>query len=192
MSLKPLLRAVKNELLPRARFFTSARHASVSPSVSFAGATTDVQLGRHVTIAGPTVINVANGGGLTGSRLVIGDRTYIGEFNNIRCAGAPITIGTDCLISQHITIVGTNHGTDSRSRINQQPWTGDGVVIGNDVWIGAGAVIMPGARIGDGAVIGAGSVVRGEVEPGWIVVGSPARPVRHRSENRVDTPSSRD
>lgn len=184
MSLKSLLRAVKNELVPRARFLASAPQASVSPSVRFAGSVADVQLGRHVTIAGPTVIDVANGGGLRGSRLVIGERTYVGEFNNIRCAGAPITLGADCLISQHITIVGSNHGTDPRSPINQQPWTGDGVVIGDDVWVGAGAVIMPGTRIGDGAVIGAGAVVRGVVEPGWIVAGVPARPVRHRSDTR--------
>lgn len=154
--------------------------ALIDDEVRFTGSPAATELGEQVAIFGPTVLDVANGGGLTGSRLSIGARTYIGEFNNIRCAGAPISIGADCLISQHITIVGTNHGTERGRTIASQPWHGDGVVIGDDVWIGAGAVILPGARIGDGAVVAANSVVRGEVAANTIVGGTPARVLGER------------
>lgn len=110
----------------------------------------------------------------------IGRRTYVGEFNNIRCAGVPIRIGANCLVSQQVTIVGTNHGTAPGTPIVDQPWSGEGVVVGDDVWVGAGAVLLPGARIGDGAVVAANAVVRGEVEPGAIVGGIPARVIGRR------------
>lgn len=51
------------------------------------------------------------------------------------------------------------------------------VMIGNRVFVGAGAILLPGSRIGDGSIIGAGAVVRGDVPPGSLVVGNPARVV---------------
>ena len=51
------------------------------------------------------------------------------------------------------------------------------VLIGDRVFVGAGAIILPGSRIGDDSIIGAGAVVRGEVPPGSLVVGNPARVV---------------
>jgi maltose O-acetyltransferase len=51
------------------------------------------------------------------------------------------------------------------------------VNIGNRVFVGAGAIILPGTRIGDDSIVGAGAVVRGEVPPGSLVVGNPAKVV---------------
>jgi acetyltransferase-like isoleucine patch superfamily enzyme len=51
------------------------------------------------------------------------------------------------------------------------------VRIGKYAFIGSGSILLPGADIGDGAIVGAGSVVRGQVPPWTIVVGSPAQPV---------------
>lgn len=50
-----------------------------------------------------------------------------------------------------------------------------GILIGRHVWIGMNVIILKGVTIGDGAVIGAGSVVTGNVPPGCIAVGVPAR-----------------
>jgi maltose O-acetyltransferase len=51
------------------------------------------------------------------------------------------------------------------------------VVIGKRCYIGAGTIILPGAVIGDEAVIGAGAVVRGEIPPRSMAVGTPAKVV---------------
>ena len=51
------------------------------------------------------------------------------------------------------------------------------VVIGKRVFVGAGAIILPGSRIGDDSIVGAGAVVRGDVPPGSLVVGNPAKVV---------------
>ena len=85
-------------------------------------------------------------------KLNIGSNTYIGEYNNIRAAGGYITIGDHCLISQHITIVCSNHLCNLHSHIDQQSWSKDNnyVIIGNDVWIGANSVLLPGVIIEDG------------------------------------------
>lgn len=180
MSLKDIARSVRDVTVPREQLRRAHRQATIGSAVAFSGDPSRVQFGARVSIHGPTVISVADGGGLTGSRLVVGDDTYIGEFNNIRCAGAPIVIGSKCLVSQFVTLVGTNHGTAPGTPIVDQPWSGDGIVIGDDVWLGAGATVLPGARIGDGCVVAAGAVVRSQIQPGTIVGGAPAREIGRR------------
>lgn len=180
MPLKDFARGLRDGVIARERLRRAHPQAWIAGEVLFRGDPRRVRLGPDVAIKGPTVIAVTDGGGLTGSALEIGRRTYLGEFNNIRCAGAPIRIGANCLISQHVTIVGTNHGTAPGTPIVDQPWSGEGVVVGDDVWVGAGAVLLPGARVGDGAVVAANAVVRGEVEPGAIVGGIPARVIGRR------------
>jgi maltose O-acetyltransferase len=49
------------------------------------------------------------------------------------------------------------------------------VTIGPGVFVGPGAVILPGTRIGEGSIVGALAVVRGEVPPGSVIEGNPAR-----------------
>ena len=114
--------------------------------------------------------------------LEIGDYTYIGEFNNIRAAGGKITIGNNCLISQHISIICSNHGIRKDQLIRTQEWQNENneVVIGDDVWIGANSVILPGVHIGNGVVVGAGSVVTKDIPTNAIVVGNPARVIKFR------------
>jgi acetyltransferase-like isoleucine patch superfamily enzyme len=48
--------------------------------------------------------------------------------------------------------------------------------------IGANATILPGVRIGAGALVGAGAVVTVDVPPGAVVVGNPARVIKHVSQ----------
>lgn len=58
------------------------------------------------------------------------------------------------------------------------------VKIGARCYLGAGAIVLPGAVIGDESVIGAGAVVRGEIPPGSLAVGTPARVVASIDELR--------
>ena len=157
----------------RARF----PRALVSRDVRITGDVDAILLGDGVVIFGPSSIVVEDGGGLHGSRLEVGAGTYIGEFANIRTAGTPIRIGAHCLIAQNVTIVGSNHGIRAGSRIVDQPWSGDGVEIGDDVWLASNTIVVAGARIASGAVIAANSVVRGDVPENAIMAGSPARQV---------------
>ena len=60
--------------------------------------------------------------------------------------------------------------------------------VGNNVRIGIGAVVLTGAVIEDNAQVGAGAVVApGKVvQAGTLVMGVPARPVRHMSEAELE------
>ena len=55
-----------------------------------------------------------------------------------------------------------------------------GCEIGDGALIGMGATVRNGAKIGRGCLIGAGALVTEgkEIPDGWLVVGSPAKPVR--------------
>jgi acetyltransferase-like isoleucine patch superfamily enzyme len=116
------------------------------------------------------------------TKLVIGECTAIGEFNNIRPAGGEIIIGNHCLTAQFVSIIATNHNTSRSNFIRDQPWDTNRrrVVIGDDVWIGTHVTILPGVVIGPGCVIGAGAVVTRDIPDYSIAAGIPARVIKSR------------
>lgn len=143
----------------------------------------DIKFGKNIYIGDFSVVTVKNYNmDERISQLTIGDNTYIGECNNIRASGGTIQIGSNCLISQHISIIATNHKYSKDTEISMQPWSVENnyVKIGDDVWIGAHCVLLPGVSIGNGAIIGAGSVVTKSVRDYEIVAGNPARFIKER------------
>jgi putative colanic acid biosynthesis acetyltransferase WcaF len=88
----------------------------------------------------------------------------------------PIRIGDHTLISQHVHLCAGTHDHTQPTL----PLVRAGITIGSGVWVAADAFIGPGVTIGDNAVIGARAVVTRDVEPGMIVAGNPARPIKRR------------
>jgi FkbH-like protein len=95
-------------------------------------------------------------------KIRIGDRVQIGQYSIISDIDAPTPPGAAPAEPRPITI-------------------------GDDAWIAGRVTVLPGTTIGAGSVITAGSVVSGEIPPGVIAGGIPARVLR-----RVDgtTPSN--
>lgn len=116
------------------------------------------------------------------SRIIVGDNTYIGENNNLRAADGVITIGDNCMISQGVTIVTSNHLIAKNKLIVEQAWSSkrSAIIIEDDVWIGANAVILPDVTIHKGAVVAAGSIVTKDIPEYAIVCGNPARIMKYR------------
>jgi len=143
-----------------------------------------ISIGDYSVISDFVTITIANdpNNNLDNSKLIIGSHTYIGEFNNIRAGGGFIRIGNNCSISQHITIVASNHAYEKDKLIKEQCWSTDNnfVIIEDDVWIGANSVVLPGVSIGRGAVIGAGSVVTKDIPAYAIAVGNPSKVIKYR------------
>lgn len=113
-------------------------------------------------------------------KLIIGNRTVIGEYSHITCVNK-LVIGDDVLTGRFVLISDNNHGTPGvkeelcippakRILSSKGP-----ITIGNSVWIGDRATILGGVTIGDGAIIAAGSVVTKDIPAGAIVVGNPGR-----------------
>lgn len=144
----------------------------------------DIYIGRWVCINDYTTIFCESQDKMhPNSKLYIGEKTYIGEYNNIRASGGIIRIGNNCSISQHISMIASNHGIALGINISSQEWdeSKTGITIDDDVWIGANSVILPGVHIHSGAVIGAGSVVTKDIPANAIAVGNPARVIKFRT-----------
>jgi UDP-2-acetamido-3-amino-2,3-dideoxy-glucuronate N-acetyltransferase len=123
----------------------------------------------------------------------IGDETRIGPFVEIQ---SDVVIGARCKVSSHSFIcsgvevgdeVFIGHGVMFVNDKNPRATTTDGRMQRTGDWktlrtvvrrraaIGSGAVILGGLVVGEGALVGAGAVVTGDVPPGGVVVGNPAR-----------------
>jgi long-chain acyl-CoA synthetase len=91
------------------------------------------------------------------------------------CAYSKITIGSRVSIGPHVMILDSDF--HSASDYNTAPEAAP-IEIGNDVWLAYRVTVLRGSKIGDGSVITAGSVVAGEIPPGVIAGGNPARVLR--------------
>jgi acetyltransferase-like isoleucine patch superfamily enzyme len=129
----------------------------------------------------------------------VGDDSRIGSFVEVQ---KNATIGARCKVSSHtficegVTIeddVFIGHGVmfindlDPRATVDGRPmteadWTLLPTRVCQGASIGSGAVILGGVTIGSGALVGAGAVVTGDVPPGTVVAGVPARLLRYRHQ----------
>jgi maltose O-acetyltransferase len=75
------------------------------------------------------------------------------------------TIGPYTAIITHDTSLVHHTGQTRLGRVD----------IGERVYIGVGAILLPGTTIGEDSVVGAGAVVHGDVPPGSLVLGNPAK-----------------
>lgn len=119
-------------------------------------------------------------------RITMGARVRIGA----RCviwAGPKqgrVLIGDDVMFGPEVMVTAAGYRFNDGHPVTDQAMDEADIALGNDVWVGARAILMPGAKIGDGAIIGAHSLVRGDIPPMAIAVGSPARVVGMREIKR--------
>jgi virginiamycin A acetyltransferase len=150
-----------------------------------------------------------------GSKIVIADGVVIDSFVKIKPAGGEgdvhigrncsinsgvviyigngVTIGDDVAIGANTTIAPTNHEFRDPARpINTQRFLASrgGIVIEDDVWIAANCVLLDGAVLRRGSVVAAGSLVRHELEPYSVNVGSPAKTIGYRGQGKFALPQA--
>lgn len=94
-------------------------------------------------------------------KLKIGDNVWIGVdawILNLE----PVTIGSDCCISQNVFICTGSHSYDSPTfEFDNAP-----IVVGDGSWIGARATLLRGVEIGASCLVGAGALVVKNLQPG--------------------------
>ncbi len=104
----------------------------------------------------------------------LGESVYVGRF----CSLGLTSIGDGTMIGNHVSVISGRHGMDLGQPMREQDVRVERVSIGADSWIASAATVL--ADVGTGAVVAAGAVVTHPVEPGIVVAGVPARPIRHR------------
>ena len=112
------------------------------------------------------------------SRVHIGSRVQLVNalFNT---SSGHIWIGDDTFFGHNVCVLtGTHDVTKTGMERTQHPTEGRDIGIGQGVWIASNATILGPCTIGDYAVVCAGSVVVGDVKPGWLYAGIPAKPIR--------------
>lgn len=96
-----------------------------------------------------------------------------------------ITLGSNCVISfgvnflthDYSRLVGYNHA-NKKGISSDSSWDNPligSISIGENSFIGARSLLLPNTSIGSDCIIGAGSVVKGHIPDGTIVIGNPAK-----------------
>lgn len=143
-------------------------------------------------------------------RIEIGARAHLGSmYAPVVLSAGPrgaIEIGDDALINYGATI-SAKRLVKLGDRVSVGPYAtiddDDGeagdesgpapIVVGDDVWITTRVRVRKGAVIGDGAVIAAGSEVVGEIPPGVLAGGIPARVIRRAAAaDRARSPARKE
>lgn len=125
-----------------------------------------------------------------GAGLDVGSYVHIGMFSSIT-GGGRATLGDFVSISPGVRLLSGTDVPDGSGLLN--PTVPDElraversfVELGDHVYVGANSVVHPGVRIGEGAAVGSNSLVREDVEPWTINVGSPCRPIKERPRDEV-------
>lgn len=128
----------------------------------------------HVEIHGKGMISLGSFNQNRGNLYLVADdgELHIGShcfFNTGTCitAAESVSIGNNCKFGNNVVIV--DHDHDFRNETDRE-FISSKVVIDDDVWVGAGVIILRGTHIGKGAVIGAGSIVKGDIPAGSLIV----------------------
>ena len=168
---------------------STAKREPLSPAVLGAG--TIVSTGA-IVFAGTTVGARAILGdqSCVRERVTIGDDVVVGRgslVENDTTIGARTKIQADAYVTAYSTleedvfvapcVVTTND--DYMGRTEKRLALLKGPTIRRGARIGGGAVLCPGIEVGEEAFVGAGAVVTKDVEPRTLVVGNPARVLRH-------------
>lgn len=110
----------------------------------------------------------------------IGKGTIIGDHATLD-GRAPLIIGNHVDVASGVMIFNSQHDIDSEDFHPIEKT----VEIGDYVFIGPRVIIQPGVKIGKGAVVAAGAVVAKDVEPGVVVGGVPAKPIKQRRVKKL-------
>ncbi len=129
----------------------------------FIDAGKSLKIGKYSTLTWNVLIE-------GGANTKIGDRVFIGPGTKI--------LTSTYKINGFYTVEHLPEGC-------QETDYGD-IEIEDDAYIGANCTIMPGVKIGEGAVVGVNSLVKKDLEPWTIYVGTPCKAIGKREKPPIE------
>lgn len=164
-----------------------------------ASAGTDVRIDEGCRILRPDLLSVGSnvridvGVVISGDHPVtLGDFVHLAAGAKIFASGGPVTLGHFSALSSDVKVytVTDDYGA---SRLTNPTVPDDlralvlgGVHVAEHAVIGAGSVVLPGSTLGAGVAVGALSLIGGDIEPGLVMAGWPARPIGRRDVAVLD------
>ena len=109
-------------------------------------------------------------------KIKIGNNTIV-TTGAILNGGADLIIGKNCVFGPRNTLNANEHNFKIDQNVNEQGYTHQSIMIGNDCWFGANVVVAKGVTISDKSIIGANSFVNKSTEKNSINAGSPAKQI---------------
>jgi len=189
-------------IIGRPPMTTAATHRQVDVSELL-----PVEIGDNCVIGANAVIYM---GVKIGQHSMVGDTARIREgceIGDYSLVAMGVTISFNVRIGNRVRImdnsviagnsliedgvfIGPRVGTSNDRKMSGRPgqgtdWTEGGPTIRKAAAIGQGATILSGLEVGENSMVGAGAVVTKDVQPWTLVMGVPARLIRHLSDERV-------
>lgn len=93
-----------------------------------------------------------------------------------------VSIGNQVTISHNVDFITHDGGLRVVRAKYPTAYLYGRIQVADGCFIGAHSIFLPGARVGAGSVIGSGSIVTGEIPPGVVAIGTPARPIKSVDE----------
>lgn len=111
--------------------------------------------------------------------LLLGERVVLGYLTMLHCSER-ILFEDWVGLSERVTVVDSDHGFDgSDEYFFDAPLKTAPVHFERNAFAAAGTLIMRGVHVGRNAVIAGGAIVpRGDYPGGWLMMGTPAKPVK--------------
>jgi acetyltransferase-like isoleucine patch superfamily enzyme len=102
----------------------------------------------------------------------IGKKAFISVKANLDVRRGDITIGDRVEIGRGVCILSHTGWEEVKE--------GQVTVIEDNARLFVNSIILPGVKIGENSIVGAGSVVMRDIPPNVVVMGNPARVIRHQ------------
>jgi acetyltransferase-like isoleucine patch superfamily enzyme len=122
--------------------------------------------------------------------LRLGEHAICGRNVTLHCHEA-VTLEDRVGLAERVTVTDSDHLADGTDVwFMDQPVLADPVILEHNVFCGTNAVVLRGTTIRCNTVVAAGAVVTGgEHASGWLIGGTPARPLRPLTTTQHDDPS---
>ena len=125
-----------------------------------------------------------------GRKTNIGSFVHIASFTSITGGGVFVMEDFTAIASGTKVFTGTDDYTGKCMTNPTVPHpyrmaTRSFVCIKKHAIVGANTVILPGVTIGEGASVGANSLITKDCKPWTIYIGTPAKPLRERTQKHI-------
>ena len=108
----------------------------------------------------------------------IGKNCWISSGAHIDVAQGKITIGNKVEIANGSYILSHTAGRRILGHTSGKSQN-EGTVLEDNVRVFVNAVVLPGVKVGKNSIVGAGCVIVKDVPPNVVVMGNPARVIKH-------------